>query len=145
MKIDLASFEIDDNLLRIDFSKVCAWMTSTYWSRGYSRELEERAARHSALVIGVYAPDGSQVGYARVVSDTVKFAYLADVYVDESVRGRGIAKGIVAFVLAHPLLADVPHVTLKTSDAHSLYSKFGFEPIRDTDRWMRRVKDEGAC
>ncbi|HEY3330229.1 MAG TPA: GNAT family N-acetyltransferase [Capsulimonadaceae bacterium] len=137
-------YAIDDDLSRVDFATVHGWLTDTYWSPCVTRELVERAARYSAIVIGVYH-DGVQVGYARVVSDTVRFAYLADVYVAEAYRGQGIGRAIVRFAQAHPLIAEVPHVTLKTLDAQMVYAAEGFEPIADPENWMRWMRKPGAC
>lgn len=129
------AYELDDSLARIDFARVTAWLASTYWSPGISRERVEQGARHSTLVIGAYF-NNQQVGFARVLSDTTRFAYLADVYVDAPHRGKGLAKAIVTFALHHPLLAAVDKWCLRTRDAHGVYQSLGFQPITDPDWWM---------
>ena len=136
MMTSYQQYEIDDDPGRIDFDTVHGWLSSTYWSPGIERWKVEQAAAHSEVVVGVYL-DRAQVGYARVVSDTIRFAYLADVYVDEGHRGRGIAQALLTYVQNHPSLLETPHVTLKTLDAHRVYARAGFEPIPDPENWMR--------
>jgi GNAT superfamily N-acetyltransferase len=94
-------YTLDDSPQRIDFAQVNAWLTDTYWSPNIPRDLVEKAAAGSSLVIGGYL-NNTQVAYTRVVSDRATFAWLCDVYVAESHRGKGIAKEMVAFALNHP-------------------------------------------
>src|SRR5690242_8716337 len=110
-------YEIDDALSRIDFARVTRWLAGTYWSPDISRELVEKGAANSALVVGAYMND-QQVGYLRVVSDKTSFAWVADVYVDEAHRRRGIALAMVKFALEHPEHAAPRKWMLGTRDAH---------------------------
>lgn len=126
------NYEIDDSITRQNFDKVYAWLASTYWwEHGLTREKTERGARHSGLVIGVYQND-VQVAFARVVSDTIRFAWIADVFVDPSHRNRGLARAMVRFALDHPDLNDVARWVLATKDAHDVYRPLGLTncPIR---------------
>jgi len=126
---------------RLDFDVVHGCLTRSYWSPGIDRERVERAARHS-LAYGLYAPDGAQVGYARVVTDRATFAYLADVFVLEDRRGRGLGTWMVEQVVQDPGLSDLRRWMLFTRDAHTLYARFGFGPIPDPTRAMVRA---GPC
>ena len=128
-------YALDDARARIDFDRVTAWLAGTYWSPGISRERVEQGARHSAVVIGAYL-DGVLVGFGRVVSDTTRFAYLSDVFIDDGHRGKGLARAMVAFALEHPLLGGVDKWCLRTRDAHRVYETLGFEGIRDPEWWM---------
>lgn len=128
-------YEIDDSRERIDFAAVHAWLSTSYWSPGIERDKIERGARSSALVLGAYR-DGEQVGFARVVSDTTRFAYLCDVWVAAEHRGRGLARAMVQHAIAHPELATVTGWCLKTEDAHGVYAALGFTPLPAPDRWM---------
>lgn len=123
------AFSIRDGMSAMDFSTVREWLSRTYWTPGIARELIERAATNSALVIGAFAEDGPQVGFMRVVSDKVRFAYLCDVIVDESWRGRGVARAMVRHALDHPDFATVRTWTLATRDAHGVYGTLGFKPM----------------
>src|SRR2546430_11131638 len=97
----LGEYEIDDALERVDLARVRSWLETTYWSPGVSREVVERAARGSSLVIGAYL-QGRQVGYARIVSDRATFAWVCDVYVDEGHRGKVLARELARFAQQHP-------------------------------------------
>lgn len=122
---------------RLDFGRIHAWLSGSYWSPGIGRERVERAARH-ALPIGLYAPDGAQAGYCRVITDRATFAYLADVWVEDAWRGRGLGKFLVGFALSDPGLQDLRRWMLFTADAHGLYRQFGFGPLADPSRAMVR-------
>src|SRR5690242_15507402 len=101
VRTEFGGFEVDDDRDRIDFDRVHAWLSSTYWSPGVPRERVEKAAAGSAMVVGAYAPEG-QVGYMRVVSDKTTFAWVCDVFVDEGFRGKGVARAMVRFAQEHP-------------------------------------------
>lgn len=108
-----------------------------YWSLGRSRETVERSLAGS-VVIGAYAADETQAGFARVVTDRATFAWLCDVFVLPGHRGHGLGKRLVAAALSHPAVAGVGRVMLKTNDAHGLYAPYGFTPVDDPERWMER-------
>ena len=135
---------VREGIEAMDFSRVHGWLAACYWSPDIARETVERGARHSALVIGMFTAAGVQVGYARVVSDCTRFAYICDVIVDDAYRGRGIGRSMVRHALAHPELATVKTWTLATRDAHGVYAPLGFKPMTDpesrSESWMvRRV------
>jgi GNAT superfamily N-acetyltransferase len=109
----------------------------SYWARGRSLDAVERSLAGS-VVIGAYTPDGTQAGLARVVTDGATFAWLCDVFVLPAHRGHGLGKRLVAAALAHPDVAGVGRVMLKTDDAHGLYAPYGFRPVGDPERWMER-------
>jgi GNAT superfamily N-acetyltransferase len=122
---------------QLDIELIHAFLSrESYWVRGIRRELVERAIANS-ICFGVYA-DGRQLGFARVVSDGAGFAYLADVFVVRSARGRGLGKRLVEFVMAHPDLQRIRRFLLATQDAHGLYAQFGFAPLTAPERFMER-------
>ena len=94
----------------------------------------KRGAANSALVLGAYVGT-EQVGFLRVVSDKSRFAYICDVWVDEKHRGKGIARQMVSYALAHPDFSTVNWL-LATVDAHKVYSKLGFQALPNPERWM---------
>ena len=128
--------EVDDDPSRLDLDVVHGFLARSYWARGVPREVVERSLRHS-LVFGLYE-GGRQVGFARVVTDRATFAYLADVFVLESHRGRGLARTLMDAVVAHPELQGLRRWLLATLDAHGLYSRYGFTPLAAPDRFMER-------
>lgn len=128
-------YVIDDDRGRLDMGRVHAWMASTYWSPNIARDIVDRAADGSSMVVGVYG-DGGQVGYLRVISDRATFAYIADVFVDEAHRRRGIASAMVRFALDHPEFNGLRSWLLMTDDAHEVYGKCGFRVHPYPDRIM---------
>ena len=90
----------------------------------------------SGAPINSGAPKSKQIGFARVVSDYATVAYLGDVFVLESHRGRGLSKWLMECVMQHPALQNLRRWILLTRDAHALYSKYGFMPVRAPERYM---------
>jgi GNAT superfamily N-acetyltransferase len=126
----------------IDVDAVHAFLRTAYWSTGIARELVERSIRN-ALCFGIY--DGARlVGFARVITDRARFAYLADVFVLPEYRGQGLSKWLVATILDHPELREIWRWLLATRDAHGLYEQFGFAPLADPSRWMLKGSLPGA-
>jgi len=119
-------YELDDDPARIQRDAVWAWLsTAAYWGRWRDRADFEAQLDSAWRVVGVYAPDGSQVGFARAVSDGVCFAFLADVYIDDAHRGAGLGKRLVARMIDEGPGADFRWM-LVTLDAHTLYEQYGF-------------------
>jgi N-acetylglutamate synthase-like GNAT family acetyltransferase len=122
---------------RLDIGTIHRFISEeSYWTPGIARELVERAIANS-LCFGVYA-GGAQIAFARVVTDFVGFAYLADVFVLGEWRGRGVGKRLMRFVFDHPQLQNLRRFMLATRDAHSLYAGFGFTPLSSPQRFMER-------
>jgi len=128
-------FLISTDPARLDFEVIHGYLTTSYWAKGIPRETVERAARNS-LCFGVYTSSGSQIGFARIVSDFATFAYLADVFVLESHRGQGLGKFLMESIKQHPKLQGLRRWTLSTKDAHTLYAQYGFAPLQWPDRYM---------
>ena len=128
------NFTISTDKSKIDIDYVHHFLTNSYWSPGVPIATVKKAMQNS-LCFGVY-DNGRQIGYARMVTDTATFAYLADVFIDENYRGKGLAKWLVRVILAHPDLQGLRRIILATRDAHSLYSQFGFVPFATPERWM---------
>ncbi|MEV6213832.1 GNAT family N-acetyltransferase [Nocardia sp. NPDC051833] len=132
-----AGYEVSTETARIDAARVHTWLsTDSYWAMGRTRELQDRAIAES-LNVGIYdSVSGDQVAYARVVTDRTTFAWLCDVYVDRAVRGKGIGVALIAAVRDHLAPYGLRRIMLATADAHTLYEKFGFEPLTDPEKWM---------
>jgi len=84
----------------------------------------------------MYLRSGTQIGFARVLTDYVVFAYLMDLFVFDEYRGNGLGKELIGYIIGHPLLKNVKTMALKTKDAHALYERFGFQTIGDSELWM---------
>ncbi|GAA4114999.1 GNAT family N-acetyltransferase [Aminobacter aganoensis] len=137
----MAVVEISFDLSRIDFGKTSEVIKASYWGAERSDEINRRAFDNS-LCVGAYL-DRRQVGFARVVTDNACFAYVCDVIVWPEHRGLGIGTGLVQALLDHPDLASVTGWSLRTSDAHGLYNKFGFEVSND-GMYMRLARQPAA-
>ena len=123
---------------RIQLDVVHGWLHTCYWSPGVRRDVVERAFSNS-LVAGAYR-DGRQVGVARVVTDQATFAWLCDVFVDETARGQGIATAMVKTLLEDARLQTLRRWCLGTRDAHAVYRPLGFETV-DPRIWMQYLPD----
>ena len=139
MKRDLRDgYELDDDPSRIDREAVHAYLGGeSYWAEGRTREVQDALIDGAARVVGLYH-DGDQVGFSRSLSDGHAQSYLADVYVLDQHRGRGLGVELVRFSVDEGPLADTKWF-LHTRDAHDLYRRFGFaEPSeRAMERWNR--------
>ena len=119
---------------KLDLNATHAFLSRSFWAEGIRKETVARAMANS-LCFGVF--DGNdQVGFARVVTDRATYAYLCDVYVLESHRGRGLGKWLIETVMAHPDLQGLRRFQLVTRDAHGLYSRHGFAAPAEPDRYM---------
>jgi N-acetylglutamate synthase-like GNAT family acetyltransferase len=114
---------------------VAALSERAYWALGRTREVVERSIANSLCFS---AMDGAkQVGFARVVTDQATFAWICDVFVDESMRGRGVGKLLLTVITEDPRLAGLKRTALATSSPQ-FYEQFGFERLEQPDRWMVR-------
>lgn len=118
--------ELDDDPARVQRDTVWAWLsTEAYWGRWRDRADFEAQLDSAWRVVGVYAPDGARIGFARAVSDGVAFAFLADVYIVDAHRGHGLGKRLVARMIDDGPGRDFRWM-LVTLDAHTLYEQYGF-------------------
>ena len=137
MKRELGDgFELDDDRARIDREAVHAFLTTSYWAEGRSREVQDALIEGSQRVVGLYRGE-RQIGFSRAVSDGQVHAYLADVYVLHEFRGRGLGVELVRFSVEESPFAGCRWL-LHTADAHGLYRKFGFEA--PSDRLLERPR-----
>lgn len=127
---------IKDGLENMDFEKVTKMLSTAFWSIGIKIEEVIKGAENSTLVVGAFRDDGNQLGYARVISDKTRFAYILDVYVDDSYRRKGIGQKIIRYIRNHQELKDVYQWLLITKDAHGVYKKVGFTPVSRPMDWM---------
>ena len=135
MKRDLGDgYELDDDPARIDREAAHRYLTQSYWAGGRPREVQDALIDGAARVVGLYH-DGDQVGFSRTLSDGYSQSYLADVYVLDEHRGRGLGVELVRFTVDEGPLAKTKWF-LHTRDAHDLYRKFGF--VEPDERALER-------
>jgi GNAT superfamily N-acetyltransferase len=129
---------ISTDQTRFDLELIHGVLTKLPWAEGVTLEVVKHAMQHS-LAFGVF--EGIlQIGYARVVTDFTRTAWLADVFILESHRGRGLGKWFVQTILEHPRLQTVKWL-LTTDDAHELYRSFGFSEI-DPQKFMLKLPNK---
>jgi GNAT superfamily N-acetyltransferase len=119
----------------VDVNYVHCFLAKSYWAEGIPVETVQRSIDNSLCFSVVYL--NHQVGFARVITDEATFAYLADVFVDENFRGKGLSKWLMEVIMSYPGLQGLRRFMLATRDAHGLYEKFAFTSLTHTDRWMQ--------
>lgn len=129
-------FTISTDKAMLDLDVIHEFLNTSYWAAGRSVETIQRSIENS-LSFGVYKGD-QQVGFARVITDYATFAWIADVFILESVRGQGLGKWLMKVILEHPELQGFRRWVLATKDAHELYRPFGFSELKIPERWMER-------
>ena len=133
-------YELSFDSARFDVEAVHAYLSTSYWAAGIPESVLRKAMENS-LCVGAYAGT-EQVGFARVVTDRATFAYLADVFVLESHRGRGLGVWLMECIKAHPDLQGLRRWILGTRDAHGLYRKIGFRPLAEPSIYMEIMDRE---
>lgn len=141
-------YEISADPARLDAARVHEWLsTDAYWALGRTRATQD-AAITGSLNFGAYeSASGGQQAYARVVTDLATFAWLCDVYVAPAARGRGLGTALVRAVRDHLAPHGLRRILLATADAHGLYARQGFAPLREPEKWMAlelRQPDPGS-
>lgn len=134
MMISKGDFSISTDKNKLDVDFIQAFLTRTYWAEGIPREVVIKSINGS-LSFGLYHL-GKQIGFARMITDAATFAYLADVFIIEEFRGKGLSKWLVEVILSHPELQGLRRIMLATKDAHGLYAQFGFTGLAIPERWM---------
>lgn len=123
----------DKNLMQV--AAIHKWLSEqSYWVKGIPFDAVKNGFDNS-FCVGILK-DGVQVGYARLISDYSTIAYLADVYVEEKHRGQGLSKKMIEVLLELDWVKGLRKILLGTLDAHSLYTRYGFEPLGEISRWM---------
>ena len=137
----LDDYEISTDTSRLDLEMIHKFLAEdSYWAPGIPRHVVEKSLAHS-LCFGVYH-QGSQVGLARIVTDKATFALLADIFILQPHRGKGLSKWLMQTVMAHADLQNLRRLLLLTSDAHELYRQFGFTEIGNAWRFMEVLRPD---
>lgn len=117
---------VDTDPARLDLERVHGWLsTDAYWAMGRTMDVMRRAVAGS-ISFGVYRPDGTQIGYARLVTDGAAFGWLCDVYIDRSARGLGLGTALVQAIVEAVRPLGLKRLMLTTADAHDVYRRIGF-------------------
>ncbi|MEO5593806.1 MAG: GNAT family N-acetyltransferase [Chitinophagaceae bacterium] len=122
---------------KLDILFIHQFLTQSYWAENIPMEIVQKSI-DGAMCFGVYEGE-RQIGFARVITDKATFGYLADVFIDENYRGRGLSKWLMQTIMDHPELQGFRSWQLATRDAHGLYAQFGFKQLENPERIMRRT------
>jgi N-acetylglutamate synthase-like GNAT family acetyltransferase len=128
--MEMGRFLISTDRSKLDVDVIHRFLARSYWAEGIPRQTVMRSIENS-LCFGVY-DNARQIGFARVISDFATYAYVADVFILEPYRERGLGKELMASIMAHPDLQGLRRWSLGTRDAHGLYAQFGFKPVANT-------------
>lgn len=133
-------FTISTDRKRLDIGFIHRSLTHCPWSEGISRDKVERAIQ-SSFCFGVYDGD-TQVGFARVITDFVTFAFIGDFFITESHRGRGLGKWLISTILACPEIADLQRKCIVTAEAHGLYREMGFMSVQRPAAYLELINKD---
>lgn len=134
-----SEFYISTDKSKLDVTKIHEEVKSSYWGGYRTLEMTEKTIE-TCLCFGIYSRTDGQVGFARVLTDKVVFAYVMDVIIFEHHQGKGLGKMLMKHILEHPDIKKVHTVALKTKDAHGLYEPMGFAKVGNSDMWMAMDK-----
>ena len=137
----MKGYRISCQLDEMDFDVIYGFISNSYWAKGMPAETLQKALLNS-LCFAVLNQHNQTVAFARVITDKATFAYLADVFVLESERGKGLSKLLVEYIVNHEDLQGLRRFMLATFDAHSLYEKFGFNAVDETElKSLMQIRD----
>ncbi|HEY4652911.1 MAG TPA: GNAT family N-acetyltransferase [Cyclobacteriaceae bacterium] len=135
IEVVLNDYVFSSEKSRIDVGYVHRYLAErSYWAKGIPVDTV-RASIANSLCVGIYK-DGQQVGFGRLITDYATFGYLADVFVDEGHRGNGLSKKLVELILSYQPVKKLRRLMLGTVDAHGLYGRYGFTPLKHPERFM---------
>ncbi|WP_420601671.1 GNAT family N-acetyltransferase [Flagellimonas sp.] len=133
-------FTVSTDKSKMDVPMIHEYLSEqSYWAKGRSVALVEKSIENS-LCFGVFDENNDQIAFARVATDFVVFAWLMDVFVQESHKGKGIGKLLLEAIVDHPDLKQVNGLGLRTDDAHNFYKQFGFDSVPSPETWMFKKK-----
>ncbi len=134
-EIQIEDFLFSNDKLKLQIPVIHNYLANeSYWAKNIPLEILKRAIDGS-LCFAIY-DNTTQIGFCRVITDNATFAYLADVFILEAYRGKGLSIQFMHYVFDYPMLKKLRRFMLATKDAHTLYSKFGFTPLLTPDRFM---------
>jgi GNAT superfamily N-acetyltransferase len=134
--VNIKGVNINTDVKNLDLLFIHHFISNSYWAKGRSIE-DVKTCIDNSLNFGIYL-NGSQIGYARVVTDYVVFAYLMDLFILEEYRKKGYAKLLMEHIMSHDAIMNVKVWRLSTTNSHFLYEKFGFKTIKDSVNMMEK-------
>ncbi|WP_136468675.1 GNAT family N-acetyltransferase [Flagellimonas onchidii] len=132
-------FYISDDKSLLDIDRVHKEVKNSYWGDYRTKEMTLMTIENS-WCFGMYSEKEGQIGFARLITDKLVFAYIMDVIIFDPFKGKGLGKRLMQHILEYPEIKQVQTVALKTKDAHGLYETFGFQKVGNSDMWMAKDK-----
>jgi GNAT superfamily N-acetyltransferase len=132
-----SEYSISTDRSKLDITVIHGFLRRSYWAKDIPLATVQKAIEHS-LCFGVYQHH-QQIGFARAITDYATFAYLADVFILEPYRGRGLGKWLVQYILNYPQLQNLRKWVLVTGDAHELYHRYGFTNLQAPENYLEIV------
>jgi GNAT superfamily N-acetyltransferase len=136
-QIKEGAYTISTDKNQLDISVIHGYLKNAYWCKNKPRHLIEKSIQGS-ICFGVYH-QAQQVGFARVITDSTTFGYLADVFIIPEYQGKGLGKLLIGTIMNCPDFQGFRSWSLATKDAHGLYAKFGFKPLEKPETRMLKV------
>ncbi|WP_038142224.1 GNAT family N-acetyltransferase [Vibrio nigripulchritudo] len=137
----MQGYKVSTNNEDFDFEFIYKFISQSYWASEIPRETLKKAIANS-FCFGVFTDTGNQVGFARLITDRATFAYLADVFIEDRYRGKGLSKLLIQTIVEHSDVKGLRRMVLATRDAHGLYSQFGFRPVENPEILMQIWKPD---
>lgn len=134
------NYLISTDRSKLDFKVIQGYLSRSYWANKRKPEVTKLSIKNS-LCFGVYFKK-TQIGFARVITDYATFAYLADVFILEEFRGRGLSKWLMEIILNYGEVQNLRRWFLATKDAHGLYKKFGFTSLKEPEKIMEMFRKD---
>ncbi|MCK6261680.1 GNAT family N-acetyltransferase [Vibrio sp. ZSDE26] len=131
----MQGYRISTQSNEMDIDVIHSFISTSYWAKGIPKATMQKAIDHS-LCFGVFDENQNQIGFARTITDYTTYAYLADVFILEHHRGKGLSKWLINTVLEHPDLQGLRRIVLATRDAHGLYAQNNFKPLSTPENMM---------
>ncbi|SNY99864.1 GNAT family N-acetyltransferase [Flagellimonas pacifica] len=128
---------ISSDKKELDIARIHKTIKDSYWGNYRDIEMTIKTVENS-MCFGIYSRTDGMMGFARVLTDKVVFAYIMDLIIFESHRGKGLGKMLTEHIMNHPEIKEVHTIALKTKDAHGLYESFGFSRINNSPMWMAK-------
>jgi N-acetylglutamate synthase-like GNAT family acetyltransferase len=142
--MEAPDYSLKTGVQAMDFVKVTGMLTDAYWCKGIQIDEVRQGAMNSALVVGAFLQNGSQIGFARVISDKTRFAYILDVIVEDAWQRMGVGQAMLKAILSHPELEQVYQWFLVSSTARGVYGKVGFKALSNPEKWMELKSERNS-
>lgn len=140
-QIQQGEYTISTDRRKLNIDVIHGYLKNAYWCKNKPKALVRKSIKGS-ICFGVYHHK-KQVGFARVITDSTTFGYLADVFIVPDFQGKGLGKLLIKTIMECPDFQGFRSWSLATKDAHGLYAKFGFKPLAEPEKRMLKTNFKG--